>query len=136
MKLSIAEILEKANDLQSDTDRKVFLIANNSNALQTILRCVFDPKVKFLLPEGKIEYTKNQLYDLEHLLYAEVKRLYLFIEGGNPNLTDEKRLKLFQSWLENISSKDADMMMYVKDKKLPYKTITKSFIKNAFPDLY
>lgn len=136
MKLSIAEILEQADVCETTQGKLDILRKNDSAVLRKVLNCAFDTKVKFLLPEGPIEYTPSRLVDLEHMLYVEGRKLYLFLEGGHPTLTDEKRLKLFRVFLENLSPKEAVLMMHVKDKKLPYATITKQLVRHAFPDIF
>ena len=125
MKLGISEILEMADKAETDEHRKEILLNHNSRVLQSILKHAFCPSIKFILPKGKYEYQKNQLVDLEHLLYSEARILYLFVEGGNPALTEDKRKKLFVRLLENVAPADAELLLKVKDKRLPFKTKTK-----------
>ena len=68
-------------------------------------------------------------------LLAEVRRLYLFIKGGNPNLTKIKREALYIEMLESIHPEDAKLLINIKDKKIPYKGVTLKIIKEAFPNL-
>jgi hypothetical protein len=135
MKLGISEILEMADKAETEEHRKEILLNYNSRVLQSVLKHAYCPSIKFVLPTGKYEYQKNQLVDLEHLLYSEARLLYLFVEGGNNLLTDEKRKKLFIRLLENIAPADAELLLKVKDKKLPYKKITKKLVKEVFPGL-
>jgi hypothetical protein len=69
------------------------------------------------------------------MLYAEARRMYLFVKGGHPTLTQEKREKLFHDFLSNLSVDDAELMMCVKDKYLPYPTLTEDVIREIFPSL-
>jgi hypothetical protein len=62
--------------------------------------------------------------------------MYLFIEGGNPNLTKLKREMLFIQLLEGVHKDDANLLCHIKDKKLPFKTINNDIVKKAFPNLY
>ena len=68
-------------------------------------------------------------------LMSEARRLYLFIRGGNPNLTKIKREALYIELLESIHPEDAKLLISIKDKKIPYKGITLKIIKEAFPIL-
>lgn len=136
MKLAIAEILEQVDVAATSQDKRELLQKHDSPTLRTVLRHAFDTKIKFLLPEGRIEFKPSGLVDLEHMLYNEGRKLYLFVEGGHPTLTDEKRLKLFQVFLGNLSPKEVELMMMVKDKKLPYASITKQLVRSAFPDIF
>jgi hypothetical protein len=87
------------------------------------------------LPEGKVKYIPNQLFDLENILYTETRKFYLFVEGGHPTLTQDKRERLFRAMLENVGSEDAELLIHVKDKKLPYPTLTKDVVLRIFPNL-
>jgi hypothetical protein len=135
MKLGISEILEMADKAETEEHRKEILLNHNSRVLQSILKHAYCPSLKFILPSGKYEYQKNQLFDLEHMLYSEARLLYLFVEGGNPALTEDKRKKLFIRLLENVAPADAELLLKVKDKKLPFKKITKKLVKEVFPGL-
>jgi hypothetical protein len=135
MKLSVSEILSNASKLDSDEQRIAYLKQNYSVALESILRGAFDPSIKWLLPEGRPDYKKNDLVDLEHIFYTECRRLYLFIEGGNPNLKQLKREQLFIEMLENIDVNDAELLLYVKDKTMPYEGITEDLIRKGFPGI-
>ena len=80
-------------------------------------------------------YKENDLVDQESVLYSESRRLYLFTEGGNPNLKQTRREYLFIQLLESIDKEDAKLMIAVKDKKLPYKGINVDIVNKAFPGL-
>jgi hypothetical protein len=135
MKLGVAEILEKTSGMTSRSDRIRMLQENNSVALQTVLRGAFDPAIKWLLPEGDPPYKPNDLVDQEHIFYHECRKMYLFIEGGNPDLKQLRREALFVQLLETVSAKDAKVLLAIKDKHLPYPGITPDIIQEAFPGL-
>lgn len=135
MKLGIAEILEQTSKLKSTDDKIEYLRRNWSPALGTVLKYAYDPSIKWLLPSGIPPFKTNPFVDQQSTLYAEARRLYLFIEGGNPNLTKVKRELLFIQFLENLDPADANLMVHVKDKKIPYKGITSKLIQQAFPGL-
>jgi hypothetical protein len=69
------------------------------------------------------------------MLYSETRRLYIFIEGGNPNIPRVKREALFIAMLESLAPADAKLICAAKDKKLPYKGLTVKLINEAFPGL-
>ena len=128
MKLGLAEILKKASEIEKKADKIEWIRRNDSPALRALLKYAFDPKVKFLLPEGAPPYKPNELPDLQSVLYSELRKLYLFIEGGNDNLKPTRREYLFIQLLENLDKDDAELIAAVKDKKVPYKGITKKFV--------
>jgi hypothetical protein len=135
MKLGLAEILKKASEIEKKADKIEWLRRNDSPALRALLKYAFDPKVKFLLPEGAPPYKPNTLPDLQSVLYSELRKLYLFIEGGNDNLKPTRREYLFIQLLENLDKDDAELIAAVKDKKVPYKGITKKFVEEIYPGL-
>ena len=135
MKLGVAEILEKTSGMTSRSDRIRMLQENNSVALQTVLRGAFDPSIKWLLPEGEPPYKPNDLVDQEHIFYHECRKMYLFVEGGNPDLKQLRREALFVQLLETVSANDAKLLLAIKDKHLPYPGVTPDIIKEAFPGL-
>lgn len=135
MRLGIFQILEKAAEPKAVADRIAILHENNSGALQTILKYAFDPSIVWDLPEGSPPYKPCPFPAQEMRLFAEVRRLYLFIKGGNPNLSKLRRETLFIELLESIHPEDAKVLVSIKDKKLPYKTLNAKIIKEAFPGL-
>lgn len=135
MKRSISEILAAANALGSVELRANHLRANDSTTLRAILTGAFAPEVKWLLPEGDPPYRPNELHDQEHMLFTETRKLYLFVEGGNPNLKQLRREALFIELLERLAPQDAVLMLHVIRKKLPYPMITEEVVRAAFPGL-
>ena len=136
MKKGIAEILEEVSKIKKKDERIEELRKHGDNrAMLQLLQYAFDPRIKWLLPEGTPPFKKNEYIDQESNLYAEMRRLYLFVEGGNPNLTPMKREMLFIGLLETVAPADAMLLCSVKDKKLPYKTITAEIVNEAFPGL-
>lgn len=133
MKLGIAEILKRASSIEDESARIHWLRQNHSPTLQMILRYAFDPKIVWLLPEGAPPYKPNELVDQHSRLYSEARKLYLFIQGGNPDLKPLRREQLFIELLEVVDPEDAKLLLAVKDKTIPYPGITKEFINKAYP---
>lgn len=137
MKKTIYSILKECSEGKSPKERVERLQQYASNAaLLLVLKYAFDPNLKFLLPEGDPPYKPCEFLDQEGRLYAEAKKLYLYVEGGNPNLTKFKRESLFIQLIESIDKNDAILLLSVKDKKLPFKTLTSAIVKQAYPNLY
>lgn len=133
---SVSTILKEASEIKGRKDRVRFLQSHHPNKLmKTLLRCAFDPNIKFALPEGKPPYKPCEILDNESMLYNEQRRLYLFLEGGNPDLAQLRRETLFVQLLESIDHDDAELLIAVKDKQMPYKGITEKIVREAFPKL-
>lgn len=136
MTMGISEILEKASKMKKKDEKINFLRENDSVALRTIVAFALHPNVKIQLPEGPVPYRPADLADENYgMLYGQVNKLYLYCEGGDERISQKKRELLFVQMMESIHPKDAELMAAAKDKKLPYKGLTKDVIEKAFPGL-
>ena len=135
MRLGIFQVLEQASQLKSAEEKIQFLRNNNGPALQTVLRYALDPPIVWDLPAGDPPYKPCPYPAQEMRLMSETRRLYLFIKGGNPNLTKIKREALYIELLESVHPEDAKLLNSIKSKKIPYKGITAKLVKEAFPGL-
>lgn len=133
----ISKIFEDASKIRSKKDRVVFLRSHHPNkTMLKLLKYAYDPSIVWLLPEGAPPYTKNEELDPEYSgLYQEDRKLYLFLQGGNEGITPLKREMLFVQLLESINPKEAELLIAVKDRTIPYKGVTKEVVKEAFPNL-
>ena len=135
MRLGLFQILEEVSKLKSNEDKINFLRSQDNKALIALLKYAYDPSIIWDLPEGAPPYTPCPYPAQELRLMSEVRRLYLFIKGGNPNLTKMKRESLYIELLESVHPKDAELLNAIKDKKIPYKGINVKLVKEAFPGL-
>lgn len=138
MKKSIYKILQECAEPKTTKEKvlKLQQYGSSTPLIQQILKYAFDPNIKFALPEGEPPYKPCEFTDQEGRLYSEARKLYLFIEGGNPNLTRVKREMLFIQFIEGIDKDDAKLICSIKDKKLPFKGITSTIVKQAFPGIF
>lgn len=134
-RLGVAEVLKAASKIPDQAQRAEYLRNNDSNALRAVLTGAFSPHVTWLLPEGDPPYKPCDLVDQQHRLFTEVRKLYLFIEGGNPNLKQLRREALFIELLESLDPEDAKLLLAVKDKRVPYPGINIELVNLAFPGL-
>ena len=137
MALSIPIIFEDIAKAKTITERKEILLDHESGPLKELLKYAFHPDIKFLLPAGAPPYKTvgspaeyNPTY-----LYPNIRKLYLFVEGGNEGLTPLRREQLFVQMLEELHPKEAEVILQVKDKKLKYRGLTYKLVKSTFPDL-
>jgi len=136
MELLISEILDKVSKLKSKKEKVKFLQDNNTDSLRMVLNSAFDPKIKWLLPEGDVPYKRNDAPEgTEHSVLAyEARKLYHFIEGGNADITQGKRETMFIQMLEGLHETEADVLCAAKDKVLhqKYKGLSEPVVKEAF----
>ena len=110
--------------------------ANDSFVLRVILQGAFDPKIVWLLPEGKPPYKPSELTDQENVLIRDARKIKYFIEGLHPNLNQLKRESMFIEMLESVAPKDAELLCSIKEKKLPFKGITAEQVLAALPEIF
>lgn len=110
------------------------LIPIARNQLKFILSLVFDPYIKWALPEGTPPYTASPFFE-EGFIYKEMRKFYRFDPVADPKLPDKAREKLFIQMLEYLHPDDAKLLIAIKDKKLPYEYITAEVVKAVFPEI-
>lgn len=137
MKTGIAEYLKKVSEGKTKADRQRLLKAAVAEAPQvmTILKYMYKDSIIFALPEGAPPFKKaEKREDLQGMLYGELRKLKNFMRGEHPNMTALRREVLFTQLLEALDPDDADLIIAMKDKKSPYKNITKKLVMETFPD--
>ena len=137
MAISLVTIFADVAKAKNKKEKKEVLLKHENNgALKEILKYTYDPNIKFLLPPGDPPYksvvdeTENPTY-----LYGLVRKLYLFVEGGNPNLKSQRREYLFIELLESVHPKEAELLLQMKDKKLKCNGLTYNLVNETFPKL-
>ncbi len=133
------EIFEEVGKATKKADKIAILHKNSSPAMKAILGYAYDPNVKWLLPEGAPPFKPAANgSDYETRLSYEIKKLYLFVDGptdAQKNLKQRRREELFIQMLENIDPRDTKVLIGMKDRKLPYKGLTRALVAEAFPKL-
>ena len=133
--LGMYEFLNKVSKLKKTQEKVDNLAANDTMALRVVLQAVFDPTVKFLLPEGEPPYKVNDLVDQQHVFHKEADKIRYFVEGFYPTLNQAKREAMFVEFLERLDPDDAKLVLGMKDKKMPFPGITVQHVKEALPGL-
>ena len=131
-----SEILTKLGKIKSKKDKVTYLKQNNTEALRQVIKSSFDPNIKWQLQAGEVPYIVNEAPEgTEHnVLSYESRKLYHFIEGGNPTLSQNKREAMFVQMLEGLHPNEADILVAAKDKVLhqKYKGLSANVVKEAF----
>ena len=137
MARSIPLIFEDVAAANSIKARKEILLENESKPLKEILKYAFHPDIKFALPPGKPPYKTIGSPDEYNptYLYPNIKKFYLYIEGGHDGLTQLRREQLFVQMLESLHPKEAEVVIQIKDKKLNYRGLTYKLVKTTFPEI-
>lgn len=132
---TLSSILQEAAEQKKIEDRVTVLRRYDSPALRSLIAHMFDPRIKFMLPEGSPPYRPSQ-FDTEARLLTEIRKLYIWVEGVGPQMPALKREKLFIDLLEAVDPEDAKVLLSMKDKKSPYKGLTLEVAMAAFPELF
>ena len=137
MALSIPLIFEDIAEANSIEARQKVLLENESNPLKVLLKYAFHPDIKFVLPPGMPPYKtigSPEEYNPTYL-YPNIRKFYLFVEGGHEGITQLRREQLFIQLLESLHPKEAEVVIQVKDKKLNYRGLTYKLVKKTFPEI-
>lgn len=138
MQLAIFEILELVEKAKTEEEKIDLLRKNRSRVLCDILQGAFDNRIIWLLPEGPAPYKPNRGTHVENALQYEARKMPYFVANAGPQfeLSQNKREIMYIQFLESIHPKDAELMVAVKDKKLPYPSITPELVfSKAYPDM-
>ena len=131
-----SEILDKLGKIKSKKDKGSHLKEYNSDSLRMVIKASFDPKIKWSLPEGEVPFRANDAPEgTEHsVLSYEARKLWHYIEGGDPTLSQNKRETMFVQLLESLHPHEADILVAAKDKVLhqKYKGLSKNVVIEAF----
>ena len=132
---SFAEILTQVSKIKTKKEKVQFLRQYQTDALRMICKASFDPKIEWVLPDGDVPYRENDAPEgTEHTqLHQEARKLYHFIKGGNPQLTQNKRELMFVQMLEGLHKDEALLLVAAKDKKLhrQYKGLSDNVVYEA-----
>ena len=131
-----SEILTRLGKIKSKKDKVNFLKQHNTDALRQIIKSSFDPNIKWALPFGEVPFIPNEAPEgTEHnVLSYEARKLYHYIEGGNNQLSQNKREMMFVQLLEGLHPDEAEIVVAAKDKVLhqKYKGLSANVVKEAF----
>jgi len=134
---AISKILTKAGKEKTVKNKIAVLVENDSVPLRTILRLIYDDTIEYLVPDTPPPFKKNELNDLDTLLYREARRLKIFFKGGGyDDLNQIKRESLFISLLEDLDADDAELLANNLISHTPVKGLTRKTVEAAYPELF
>lgn len=143
---SIVEILalvEETKGKQSKIDiLKQFV---DRNDVKYALKAAFDERVQFTLPEGLPEGTQvgdpdtpEGAMDMAPERFIRgFKRMQYWVKGGLANSTSKvtKQEEIFLNTLRSLEKSEAEFLLAIKDKTMPFKSVTKEICEDAGFDL-
>ena len=131
-----SELLDKVHKAKTKEQKVQILRENNTDSLRKFLKAAFDPKLKWIFPEGEVPYTPNEApAGTEHTVLAtEARKLWHFIEGADNVTKQHQKENMFFQMLEGLHDSEAKLLVMAKDKKLHqhYKGLSSNVVKEAF----
>ena len=132
----MSEVLTKVNNAKTKDKKIAVLKEHDSEPLRMLIKSSFDPKIKWVMPEGQVPYKPNEAPEgTEHtLLSQEVRKFWHYIEGADNQTPRMRKETMFIQMLEGLHKDEADILIVAKDKKLhqKYKGLSDNVVKTAF----
>ncbi len=134
IQLSMKEITDLIVKAKTDDDKIKIILDNNSVALRTLLRIVYDNSLVWNIPTSPPPYKKSIHIDLQGALHREYKKLpYFFIVS---NLKQAQRESMFIQLLESIHADDSDFIINHALLKKPIRTLKKELLLEKMPGIF
>ena len=141
---SIVEILglvEETKGKQSKVD--ILKQFNGRNDVKYALKAAFDDRVQFTLPEGLPDGfvvgdpdTPEGAMDMAPERFIRVfKRMQYWVEGGSAQASQSKREEIYLNTLKSLEKSEAEFLVAIKEKTMPFKSVTKEICELAGFDL-
>ena len=141
---SIVEILglvEETKGKQSKVD--ILKQFNGRNDVKYALKAAFDDRVQFTLPEGLpdgfvvgVPDTPEGAMDMAPERFIRVfKRMQYWVEGGSAQASQSKREEIYLNTLRSLEKSEAEFLVAIKEKTMPFKSVTKEICELAGFDL-
>ena len=131
-----SELLDKVHKAKTKDQKVQILRENNTDALRKFLKAAFDPKLKWVFPEGEVPYTPNEApAGTEHTVLAtQSNKLWHFIRGADNDTPQFRKEEMFIQMCEGLHETEAALLVNTKDKKLHqiYKGLSANVVKEAF----
>ena len=136
-KLEVYEIPDQVEKAKTKKDRIAVLKSNEIMPLLDVLRGTFDNKIQWNLPTGTPPYTPNNPETPPSSLLRQHRTFKYYVKGlqESSKLNPIRRERMFIDMLEAVHPKDAEILVSMINKKSPVKGLTKTLVKEVFPEL-
>jgi hypothetical protein len=119
-RLELYEILES---IEKCADNKLDLIrefANKHASFSDYLRCTFDDRITFLLPDGRPPFDPAEEQAYPSTWHKQNSKLKYIVKGLNAdNVNPLRRETIFIGILESVHPLDAEILVDMINKKAP-----------------
>lgn len=134
----VDEILAAIDKAEGEEKEKLLKEWGSQHPINMILSMNFNDNVVLNLPEGVPPYKQDLTQHpdtFQTTLAHEIKRLMGILKGRSEHIPAVRRESMFIQMLEGIPPKEAEVLIFAKDKALIelYPTITFDFVNKEFP---
>ena len=135
-RVELFEIIELIEKTKKEEEVVALLqkYGNFYTSVKDYLRCLFDEKIEFLLPDGKPPYAPcdpNQIPSTWHKQHMNLR--YFIKMGVTDDVGQMKRERMFIRTLESMHPEDALIICKMVEKKPATEKLTKEIAEKAFP---
>ncbi len=134
-RLELHEMLENID--KADPVQRVELIrgyAELYNSFVDYIRCVFDSRVNFLLPEGRPPFTPADAEKVPSSWHKQHIKLQYFVKGLKADhILPMRRESMFIGMLESVHPSDAEILVAMVAKKSTVAGLSVETVKEALP---
>ena len=136
---SVAEILSEASKLKSKKDKVEFLSQfKNRKDMELIVKGAYHPAIVWLVPDGPlpegVQFSDVPAVDLADDRLIRAHRQFQYLVKGGPDTPQSKREDIYLNMIRAVHKSEAELLMSVVSKKLPYKGMTRALMLETFPD--
>ena len=136
---SVAEIFSEASKLKAKKDKIEFLSRyRNRKDLELIVKGAYHPAIVWLVPPGPlpegVEFSDVPAVDLADDRLIRAWRQFKYLVKGGPNVSKARREDIYLNILRAVHRSEAELLMSIVDKKIPYKGLTRALMLETFPD--
>ena len=136
---SVAEIFSEASKLKSKKDKIDFLSQyKNRKDMELIIKGAYHPAIVWLVPPGPlpegVEFSDVPAVDLADDRLIRAWRQFKYLCKGGPNTPQARREDIYLNILRAVHRSEAELLMSIVDKKIPYKGLTRALMLETFPD--
>lgn len=132
----VCEILQRISKLKKKNE-KIAELRRVYNQIGPVIDLCYNPKYIWLLPEDAPPYKPQpKSADVQGVLINSVRKFGVFLKNnGYDDLRQVRREQIFIEYLEAMDPDDAKLLIQIKDRKMPFKSLTKEIFEEAYPKL-
>ena len=135
----VAEILSEASKLKVKKDKIEFLSQyKNRKDLEHLIKGAYHPAIEWLIPDGplpeNVKFSDVPAVDLADDRLIRAYRMFRYLVKGGPDTPQAKREEIYLNLIRSLHKSEAELLISVVSKKIPYKGMTRALMLEIFPD--